>query len=252
MSAVSDSEAMSSREPYYADEFVAIYHADCMEIMHEFRPDLVVTSPPYNLGDMNGGLANLSGGYDSYADEMTPEQYDEWQRSVLATLWDLVGLSDGAIFYNHKPVIRDGVAMLPLRLLPPRVVLRQIITWDRGIGVNWSPGHFLPVSEWIMLLAHPEFRLRDKTASHASDVWRFPPELTASEHPAPFPLGLPERAIAATDAQVILDPFMGSGTTLRAAKNLGRKAIGIDTSERYCELAAKRMAQEVLDLGGVA
>lgn len=237
---------------YYADESCAIYHGDCLELVHEFRPDLVVTSPPYNLGDMHGGFANLSGGYDCHGDTMPADAYDEWQRQVLGTLWDLVGLSEGAIFYNHKPVVRDGIARLPLRLVPERVLLRQIITWDRGLGVNWSPGHFLPVAEWIMVLAHPAFRLRDKSCSHLSDVWRFPPELTAAEHPAPFPLGLPERVIGATTAQVILDPFMGSGTTLRAAKNLGRKAIGIDISERYCEIAAKRLAQEVLDLGGTA
>lgn len=234
--------------PYYQDESCVIYNARCEEIVHQFRPDLVVTSPPYNLGDMSGGLANLADGYDTCADQREPYEYDAWQRDLLWTLWDITA-PNGAIFYNHKPVIRSGVAQLPLRLIPPQCTLRQIITWDRGIGVNWAPGHFLPVSEWIMLIAHPEFKLRDKTASHASDVWRFPPVLTQEEHPAPFPLGLPERAIGATEAAVILDPFMGSGTTLRAAKNLNRKAIGIEISERYCEIAAKRLAQEVLDFG---
>jgi modification methylase len=66
------------------------------------------------------------------------------------------------------------------------------------------------------------------------------------KHPAPFPIGLPTTAIKATDATVILDPFMGSGTTLRAAKDLGRKAIGIEISEEYCQMAVDRLAQGVL------
>lgn len=78
------------------------------------------------------------------------------------------------------------------------------------------------------------------------------PDLGTNEHPAPFPLELPTKAITATNAAVVLDPFMGSGTTLRAAKDCNRRAIGIELDERYCEIAAKRMAQEVLDLGGAA
>ena len=67
-------------------------------------------------------------------------------------------------------------------------------------------------------------------------------------HPSVKPLRLLQWLIGQTDAQTILDPFMGSGTTLRAAKDLGRKAIGIEIEEKYCEIAAKRMAQEVLPL----
>lgn len=80
------------------------------------------------------------------------------------------------------------------------------------------------------------------------------PPTDVDGHPCPFPLELPKRCIAATTdlGDVVLDPFMGSGTTLRAAKDLGRKAIGIEIEERYCEIAAKRLAQEVLDFGGVA
>ena len=76
--------------------------------------------------------------------------------------------------------------------------------------------------------------------------------MSDNEHPAPFPLSLPLKAISATTATTVLDPFMGSGTTLRAAKDLNRKAIGIELSERYCEVAAKRLAQGTLDLFGGA
>jgi modification methylase len=68
------------------------------------------------------------------------------------------------------------------------------------------------------------------------------------DHPCPFPLILPATAISVTEPRLVLDPFMGTGTTLRAAKDHGVRAIGIERSERYCELAAQRLAQEVLPL----
>lgn len=75
----------------------------------------------------------------------------------------------------------------------------------------------------------------------------------ATEHPTQKPVKLVRQLIDLRDSPgVVVDPFMGSGTTLRAAKDCGRKAIGIEIDERYCEIAAKRMAQEVLDFGGAA
>ena len=107
--------------------------------------------------------------------------------------------------------------------------------------------------EWIMLFAKPAFRF-SKASSIVGDVWHIP-QLQGNErpdHPAPFPLLLAKRAVtllneSSTDG-AILDPFMGSGTTLRAAKDLGRKAIGIEIEERYAEIAANRMSQTVMSL----
>lgn len=85
---------------------------------------------------------------------------------------------------------------------------------------------------------------RSSSHSAAGDLWRFTPETGEVGHPCPFPIGLPARIL--DSAQVngpVLDPFMGSGTTLRAAKDAGLPAIGIDRSERYCEIAATRLAQ---------
>jgi site-specific DNA-methyltransferase (adenine-specific) len=242
--------------PYYQDDHATIYHGDCRDVLPLIRDvDVVFTSPPYNLGTTNGGRSgmhprslaakNLAGGYQSYDDAMPQTEYDIWQRWLLLTLWQ--SLSDvGAIFYNHKPRIQGGVAKLPTDYglgLP----LRQVIVWDRGTGMNFSQSFFLPKHEWLVLWAKENFGLRDKSASQVGDVWRIPPEQDTT-HPAPFPLALPTTAIGATNANLVLDPFMGSGTTLRAAKDLGRKAIGIEIEERYCEIAAKRLAQEVLPL----
>ena len=241
-------------QPYYEDECVTIYNADNRDIVTQLSDiDMVFISPPYNLGTCNGGSSgmhsgslaakNLSDGYRTYSDDMPQNEYDAWQTETIAALWRT--LSDtGAIFYNHKPRVQNGISKLPTEYgigLP----LRQIITWDRGTGMNFSRSFFLPKTEWIVLWAKPAFQLTSKSASQIGDIWHIPPEQD-TKHPAPFPLALPTTAMNATNAETILDPFAGSGTTLLAARNLGRKAIGIEMDERYCEIAATRLAQTAL------
>ncbi len=236
---------------YYEDGSVTIYHGDCREILPQLTADLVITSPPYNMGKQSGAYANMRDGYLSHMDDMPDLEYVEWQRDSISAMWEAVAPA-GAIFYNHKPLIRNGTALLPTRLLPAGAILRQVIIWNRRGGMNWSPSHFCPQHEWILLVAHPAFRLASRGHSATGDVWDVGIEQAHDGHPCSFPLGLPSRAISATDARVVLDPFMGIGTTLRAAKDLGRRAIGIEIEERYCEIAAKRCAQEVLDFGAAA
>jgi site-specific DNA-methyltransferase (adenine-specific) len=81
-------------------------------------------------------------------------------------------------------------------------------------------------------------------------VWRIYPTAQGIDHPCPFPLELARNCIGSfsNEGQTVIDPYCGAGTTLLAAKNAGRKAIGIEIEERYCEIAAKRLAQEVLPL----
>lgn len=245
--------------PYYSDDFATIYHADCLDVLPSLAGvGLVLTSPPYNLsGDGNKPghpLANgrstfvdLSGGYDGHDDAMPHGEYVAWQHEVLRGCWATL-TEDGAIFYNHKPRVGGNRVRLPLELVPAEIPCRQIVTWDRGTGFNRRLTYFVPSYEWVLILAKPAFRIDTYSVN---DVWRIPFE-TGTEHPAPFPLRLASTAVNATPASLVLDPFAGSGTTLRAAKDAGRRCIGIEKSERYCEIAAKRLAQEVLDFGGVA
>lgn len=265
--------------PYYDEAGIRIFHGDCEAVMATLPAgsvDLVFTSPPYNLGNTTGGgfpdrfghyrkstglagrgggmksgkwdMGALANGYDEHDDAMQHEEYIAWQQRVLRACWRLLG-PRGAIFYNHKPRILDGQLMTPFELIPPELLpyRRQVVIWKRSGGINFTPSHYVSMHEWIVIIARREFRLRDKPASGADDVWEVHQD-TNNPHPAPFPIGLPARAIETTTAQIILDPFCGSGTTLRAARNAGRHAVGIDTSEKYCRQAAERLAQLALNL----
>lgn len=232
--------------PYYADDSVTIYHGDVEAVLAglDVRVGLVLTSPPYNLGGARGSeWAPLAEGYDGHDDAMPHADYVAWQHRVVRRCWDLLA-DDGAIYYQHKPVAKGNEARLPFELIPPGIPLRQVITWDRGSGFQRTRWHYVPRYEWILVLARAAFRI---TTRDVFDLWQIPPD-QHNRHPAPFPLKLARQAIVTTSADVVLDPFAGSGTTLRAAKDLGRSAIGIEQSERYCEIAARRCAQEVLAL----
>ena len=243
-------------KPYYEQDGITIYHGDCLEVLPELSEfDLVFTSPPYNrgmrvskgwVGSPNGTakMARFGEGYDDHNDAMDPGEYEDWQATVLRVLWEHLA-ETGAIFYNHKPRVQDCKLWTPLQIehgLP----LRQIIVWATGTGVSLNTGSFAAAHEWVMVFGGERFRITQQ-ASAMGDVWTIPPE-KGSEHPAPFPVGLPARAIRATTPESVLDPFMGSGTTLRAAKDAGARAIGIEKSERYCEIAAKRLAQGAFNL----
>ena len=210
--------------------------------------ELVVTSPPYNLKnstgngmkDSRGGKwsnAALINGYSDYDDNMPYDEYVKWQRLCLTEMMRIIP-ENGAIFYNHKWRVQGGLLQDRHEIVSGFPV-RQIIIWKRKGGINFNPGYFLPTYEVIYLITKPKFKLAKKANSYG-DVWEFSQEFK-NKHPAPFPLELIERIISSTNAEIILDPFMGSGTTAVAAKNLNRQFVGIDISPKYCEMAKKRL-----------
>lgn len=232
---------------------------DCLERMKEIPDgsvDMVFTSPPYNLGISSGGgikgagttglwqkgtKVGLGRGYSSYDDAMPFEDYVEWQKTVISALWEKL-TPDGAIYYNHKPRIQKGKLQTPLDLVPVhlRKFVRQIVIWKRAGGINFSSSFYLPVHEWVVIIAKPSFRLRDTKACSAKDVWEVLPE-RGNEHPAPFPVELPTIALKTTKALTILDPFMGSGTTGVACRNSNRRFIGIELDPQYFGTAVNRI-----------
>lgn len=247
-------------KPYYDEDGITIYHGKADEVLPTIPDesvDICVTSPPYNMGLVPGGngrgmyrpgASNKAGrfrnGYGAHDDAMPQDEYDEWQRWALGEMWRIARLG---VFYNHRPRVEHGRLRTPLSWDFGPAELRQIIIWDRGTGIDVTLRQFCTRGEWIMVFAKPTFALVDHAASGMGDVWRLGMERNVP-HPAPFPLSLPARCISATGAQSVLDPFMGSGTTLRAAKDAGITAIGIETEERWCEYAAQRLAQGALPL----
>lgn len=221
-----------------------------MQEMPDASVDLVVTSPPYNIKNSTGnGLKNgnsgkwanaeLQNGYSHYDDCMPHDEYVQWQRACLTEMMRLIP-EDGAIFYNHKWRVQGGL-LQDRKDIVEGFPVRQVIIWRRKGGFNFNPGYFLPTYEVIYLIAKPKFKLLPK-ANACGDVWEFTQEMK-NKHPAAFPVDLIDRIISSTNAKVILDPFMGSGTVAVAAKNLKRNYVGIDISPEYCAMAEQRVKQ---------
>ena len=219
-----------------------IHQGDCLELMQQLPDesvDLVVTSPPYNLLNSTGNGSRCWDGYDGHSDDMPHHAYAEWQRLCLAQMLRVLK-PDGAIFYNHMHRVQRGLIVRHDDILQD-FPLRQVIIWHRSGGTNFNPGYFLPDYEVVYLIAKPKFRLQDGHTD--GSVWRIHQEQHSWIPEIPtFPVDLPRRAIRATSAQVVLDPFMGSGTTAVAAALEGRRYIGIEQSALYCDVARERLA----------
>lgn len=213
--------------------------------------DLVVTSPPYNLKNSSGnGMkdgrggkwsnAALIKGYATYDDNMPYDAYCQWQKACLSEMMRLLK-DDGAIFYNHKWRVQNGLIQ-DRREIVADFPVRQIIIWRRKGGINFNAGYFLSTYEVIYLIAKKDFKLAPKANSYG-DVWEFKQEQN-NTHPAPFPVALIDRIISSTTGRIVLDPFMGSGTTAVVAQGLGRDFIGIELSEEYCRMAEARIERD--------
>jgi len=237
------------------DDYInKIICGDCIDVMQEMPEesvDLIVTSPPYNLKNSTGnGMkdgrggkwanAKLVEGYSTYDDCMPHDEYALWQRDCLTEMMRVLK-NDGAIFYNHKWRVQGGLLQDRHDIIEGFPV-RQVIIWQRKGGINFNPGYFLPTYEVIYLIAKPDFILVPKANAHG-DIWQFTQEMN-NPHPAPFPVHLIERIVNSTEAEIILDPFVGSGTTAIAALRHDRKYIGIDVAPEYCEMAEKRIQEE--------
>ena len=214
-------------KPYYQDSYATIYHGDCLEIMPQLEPvDLVVTDPPYNVGIDYGEIK----------DNMPIAEYDK----AIKNLKSLCLNADWAILLGSKTETL-------LTWWKNFETAKQIIV-RVGASVNTSLMGFRPQYRAILTTK--------KSCKWWSDLWediRFPGEgyffnEVRYNHPCHAPIKLMTKLIESLSEPntTILDPFMGSGTTLVAAKQLNRKAIGIEIEEKYCKIAIRRLAQEVI------
>lgn len=224
---------------------------DTLQIMKQIPDgsvDLIVTSPPYNLKNSTGnGMkdgrcgkwanAALQNGYSHHNDCMPHDEYVKWQRNCLEEMVRLIP-DNGAVFYNHKWRVQDGL-LQDRQDIVSSFPVRQIIIWKRKGGLNFNAGYFLPTYEVIYLIAKPKFKLAPKANAYG-DVWEFTQEMR-NDHPAAFPVSLIDRIVSSTNAKIVLDPFMGSGTTAISAINFNRNYVGIDISPEYCKMAEERI-----------
>ncbi|MXW42130.1 MAG: site-specific DNA-methyltransferase [Acidimicrobiia bacterium] len=232
-----------------------IHHGNCLDIMAQMPSEsikVIVTSPPYNLKNSTGnGMkdgrggkwvnAKLQDGYDRHDDAMPHDDYVAWQRDCLGEMMRLLR-PDGAIFYNHKWRVQKGL-MQDRQDIVEEFPVRQIIIWERSGGINFNPGYFLPNYEVIYFIPKPEFKLAPK-ANAVGCVWKFHQEFN-NDHPAPFPFELADRCVKSAvggENCVVLDPFMGSGTTALAAIASGVEWVGIDVSRAYIDMAEARIS----------
>lgn len=204
-------------KPYYEEPGITIYLGDCRDILPHLEPvDLVLTDPPY------GGVLNKKHGHGKLKEAVIKYGNSDWD-------------------YKPEPS-----------------VFKQLISAGKSI-IIWGGNYFsdcLPVNRcwlvWDKLNGDSSFADCELAWTNLDQaVRKFPKHIATIEnrtHPTQKPIELMSWCInQAGEPQTILDPFIGSGTTLRAAKDLGRKAIGIEIEEKYCEISVKRLQQEVFD-----
>lgn len=215
-------------DSYYSDEHVTLYHGDCLTEHREWLDaDVLVTDPPY-------GIAYKSGA----------------RREVLAK--SIAGDKDTAVRDAALDMFEGPALVFGTWRISRPTHTRALLIWDTkgalGMGdlsIPWKPSH-----QEVYVLGH------GFTGRRSTDVLTYAPVQSMSRggrmHPHQKPIPLMRDLIAKCPPGTIADPFAGSGSTLVAAKLLGRKAIGVEVDEAYCELIASRLDQGVLNLGGIA
>lgn len=219
-----------------------IYLGDALKLLKEIPDnsiDIIITSPPYNIGSMKSNHIQ----YGTYAgNDMEEHLYQRWQLDFLDECFRVLKL-DGSMFYNHKVRIKDGEAIHPMEwLLESNFVLKQEITWNMAKSANTDKIRFFPFSERVYWLTKcSSTKLYNEM--NLSDVWRVVPTNNRKDtgHIAVMPDEIVSNILSAVKGDIVLDPFAGTGTTLRVAKSAGRDYIGFEIDEGYYEIAKERL-----------
>lgn len=241
--------------PYYDDGVVSLYHADCREVLAQLSGDAVITSPPYNLNLRvnSGGDGYVSRGhvatefatkYEGWADDMPMAEYEQFTVDVIraALLAAPLVAWNVQLVSGNKPALLRAMGQLAEQT-------RDVMVWTKGGQPAMKDRTLNAAFEFIWLLeagdcrqrrfAQAEFGRGD--VSNVIDVGR---GASGAWMPQTLATRLLEWFVPA--GGTVIDPFAGSGTTLRAAKDTGRRAVGVEQDERLCEGIVARLAQEVL------
>lgn len=212
--------------PFYEAPGVALYHADCREALREIESaDAVLTDPPYNVGIQYGnGTDDVRSDYAAWCGSW----FDECRR-IASCVALTPGLANLPVWYGRED--------------PPD----WVIAWHKPAAMGRCHVGF---NNWEPVL------LWGKPAQQSADVITAPliPDADLDGHPCPKPIKWATALIGmlTRPGDLIVDPFAGSGTTMRAARDMGRRYIGIEIEERYCEMAVRRLNQQVFDFGAAA
>lgn len=244
-------------KPYYEEPGITIYHGDCREILPTLpNVDLVLTDPPYSSGGSMRSDRNMptSQKYQLSGTEVNHGEFsgdNRDQRSL--TLWLSFWFGDLLKITNPGGALLTFMDWRNLACAVDAVqvggwVYRGIIPWDKTEQVRPDKGWFSAQCEYIVAASKgPIVRGHLADGICQKGYIRCRVNIQEKQHITEKPLELIEAIISTrNDWKNIIDPCMGSGTTLVAAKKLGRRAIGIEIEERYCEIAVKRLAQGVL------
>lgn len=224
-------------KPYYEHAGIIIYNGDCREILPTLGPmDLVLTDPPYGI--------SYKTAWRSRADPLRVGVSNDKNLDVVSDTWPIImdRLKDDSHWYAFAS---------PRRIVEAAIIFtgfKHIIAWDKGDRGTVGDLECGFGEAWEAIFYGMKGR-RPLTGPRPRTVIRYDwSGAIDPQHPTVKPVPLLGRLIEMSTivGDSVLDPFMGSGTTLRAAKDLGRRAIGIEIEERYCEIAAKRLAQEIL------
>ncbi len=246
---------------YYQDESVIIYNGNCQEVIPKLDKKFAatITSPPYNMRIRvsdnkyikRESVNHFSKKYQDFGDDLPIGDYYNIHTDIISKCLDI---SD-TCFWNIQLVTGSKAAWFDI-IGKFSTTIKDIVIWDKGSGQPAMNEAVLNRSYEMILIMEGK-QIKGRQFEHSTfkrgtmtDVWRIGKQTTHTEgHSASMPIDLPIKIIDnwSKPNDWILDPFGGTGTTARAAKDLGRKCVMIELSENYCEIAANKMKQEVFN-----